>query len=364
MEKNGREISIYVDESQFQSSVHAKIVCVACHIGFDPNNVPHKEKIEPVNCWTCHKDAGLKHRFHPSMIKAGGKRGNPALACKECHGTHGVVSPKVPGSKFSSANIVNACGECHSDVEGTFVRSAHGKALHAGIQGAPNCLSCHRNQVATPASAQDTAKLKIVQEKLCLSCHLDDPNVRAKTSPTAGFIAAYGSSVHGAALNNGNGNAANCIDCHGSHEMKKGSDPSSRVNRWNIPRTCATCHSAVEERYRQSVHGVAVAKGNTDAPVCTDCHGEHNILGHRDPKSRVAATNLSAEVCSPCHSSVRLTAKYGIRGDRFQTYSDSYHGLAVRAGSVEVANCASCHGAHDIKPSSDSTSSIYSTNLA
>ena len=363
-ERKGRQISLYVDESQLNHSAHKKLVCVACHVGFDPNNVPHKEKIEPVKCWTCHKDAQSKHPFHPRMINAGGRSGSPDLPCKDCHGTHTVASPKTTGSKFNSANIVKACAECHGDVDETFEASAHGRALKKGLLGAPNCISCHRNAIVSSGVGQDTAQLKIAQEKLCLSCHLDDANVRARTSPTAGFIAAYHTSVHGGALENGNGRAANCVDCHGSHEMEKGSSPRSRVNKMNIPGTCGRCHSDIETQYRQSVHGVAIAKGNSDAPVCTNCHGEHNILGRDNPKSPVAPSNISAQVCSPCHSSVRLTAKYGIESDRFQTFSDSYHGLAIQAGSVAVANCASCHGSHGIKPSSDSTSSINKANLA
>jgi cytochrome b subunit of formate dehydrogenase len=38
--------------------------------------------------------------------------------------------------------------------------------------------------------------------------------------------------------------------------------------------------------------------------------------------------------------------------------------LAIEGGSVEVANCASCHGTHNIKPSSDSTSTVNKKNLA
>jgi cytochrome b subunit of formate dehydrogenase len=60
---------------------------------------------------------------------------------------------------------------------------------------------------------------------------------------------------------------------------------------------------------------------------------------------------------------VRLTAKYGLAADRFRSFEDSYHGLAGRAGDVQVANCASCHGWHDIKPSTDSTSRIHKSNL-
>jgi len=46
------------------------------------------------------------------------------------------------------------------------------------------------------------------------------------------------------------------------------------------------------------------------------------------------------------------------------SYLNSYHGLATQGGLTTVANCASCHGAHDIKPSSDPTSPINKANLA
>jgi cytochrome b subunit of formate dehydrogenase len=363
MERNGKQVSIFADESQLNRSPHRKLICVACHVGFDLNNVPHKEKIESVKCQTCHKDAQLKHLFHPQMIQKGGNERKPDLTCKECHGTHDIVSSKVAGSKFSSANLTNACGECHGDIKETYSLSEHSTALKAGIKGSPDCIACHQNSITNVSSFQDTTQLKVAQEKVCLACHLDDPSVRARTSPTAGFIAAYQSSVHGSALLRGNTSAANCIDCHGSHEMKKGSNPDSRVSKMNIPRTCSKCHARIADEYNQSVHGVAVTKGVNDAPVCTDCHGEHNILKHTDPSSPIASTNISAQVCSPCHSSVRLTSKYGINSDRFQTFSASFHGLASRAGSVEVANCASCHGSHGIKPSSDSTSSVSKANL-
>lgn len=105
-------------------------------------------------------------------------------------------------------------------------------------------------------------------------------------------------------------------------------------------------------------------KGNLEAPVCTDCHGEHDILLHNDPKSPVAFANLSARVCSPCHSSVKLSTKYGLVSDRPRSFQDSYHGLAIRGGSIEAANCASCHGAHHILPSADRASSVNKANLS
>ena len=50
-------------------------------------------------------------------------------------------------------------------------------------------------------------------------------------------------------------------------------------------------------------------------------------------------------------------------GNRVSTYLDSYHGLASEGGSVVVANCASCHGVHNILPSSDPRSTINRANL-
>ena len=363
MEKGGRSISIFVDERILGKSPHDGVGCVDCHVGFDADNVPHKKKIVPVKCISCHEDVLSKHAFHPQLAQALSANKQPDVSCKDCHGNHNIVSSKVAGSKFSDEKIGESCGDCHADVKEKFVQSSHGKALYGGVKGAPNCLTCHRHEVSNVAGMRDSLKLKTEQERVCLSCHLDNPDVKAQTSPSAGFIAAYEKSVHGAALLRGNANAANCVNCHGSHVMKKGQDPTALVSKLHLAETCSKCHVKIAKEYEESIHGVALSKGVKDAPVCTDCHGEHDILSHTDPRSRIAASNISARVCSPCHSSVKLSQKYGLASDRFQTFSDSYHGLATKAGSIEVANCASCHGVHNIKPSSDSTSTISKTNV-
>jgi formate dehydrogenase gamma subunit len=249
-------------------------------------------------------------------------------------------------------------------VAAQFADSEHGKAFAAGVKGAPNCLLCHDQRLTRETRQGDAASLKVAQERICLSCHLNDPDVRKRMAPGAGFIAAYEKSVHGQALLAGNAQAANCVDCHGSHEMRHGFDPKSRVSKEQIPTTCARCHADVAARYGESVHAAALRRGNSNAPICTDCHSEHNIMLHTDPRAPVAARNVSAQVCSPCHSSLKLSQKYGIASDRFRTFSDSYHGLALRGGAVQVANCASCHGAHDIKASADPSSTINKANLA
>jgi cytochrome b subunit of formate dehydrogenase len=60
---------------------------------------------------------------------------------------------------------------------------------------------------------------------------------------------------------------------------------------------------------------------------------------------------------------VVLNERYGIPGGRLKSYVDSYHGHKSKARDVRVANCASCHGAHRILPSTDPTSSIHPDHL-
>ena len=362
MEKDGKEIPIYVSESKFNTSSHSKLKCVSCHTNFDPEEIPHNENLTPKACGDCHQKQIVKHLFHPKILKASGREKEKDVNCLNCHDNHYPMDPIAEGSKWSTKNIPNSCGQCHNEIKEKYLSSEHYSAFKEGMLGAPTCLSCHKNPIARVHSTEDTSSVKISQEKLCLSCHLDSPEVRERTTPTAGFITMYEKSVHGSALNSGNPKAANCVDCHSSHKVLKSTGDSPTSKR-NIPNTCGKCHPDIKEEYLGSVHGVALMNGVRESPSCTDCHGEHNILKHNDPNSPVAFQNLSKEVCSPCHSSLKLSEKYGIVSNRFETFSDSYHGLAIEGGSVAVANCASCHGAHNIKPSTDTTSTIYKGNL-
>jgi cytochrome b subunit of formate dehydrogenase len=60
---------------------------------------------------------------------------------------------------------------------------------------------------------------------------------------------------------------------------------------------------------------------------------------------------------------VRLSQEFGVPGNRVTSYLDSYHGLATEGGSVVAANCSSCHGVHNILPSSDPHSTINRDHL-
>ena len=183
----------------------------------------------------------------------------------------------------------------------------------------------------------------------CLSCH--GQNIEGVPQVDSN---ALGDSVH-------RGNA--CVSCHvEAAEIPHPSNPQSKLSRARVPETCGKCHKNVRSAYEKSVHGKAARAGIREAPVCTDCRGEHTIRSVKDPASS-AYVGAITKTCIGCHESEKIASKFHLPTDRFKTYRDSYHGLAATGGDLHVANCASCHGWHDVLPSQDAQSSVNQRNL-
>jgi hypothetical protein len=351
-----------VDTLALQHSAHAKLVCVACHTSLDAKIASYRGKVEPVVCVRCHATAQFKHAFHPGVAQAIRSGTEPRVSCKDCHGAHDVVSPKVPGSKFSATRLTESCGKCHRNAAEHYAGSAHGKALATDVKGAPTCISCHRQNIVVAAGKADSLTVKAAQARACLTCHLDSPDARGRMASSTVFVSSWERSAHGALLQHGDSAAATCVSCHGSHGIQKKSEPGSSVGRDSIALTCAKCHRAIEQTFNQSVHGMARTSAKTDSITCATCHAEHAKPGQVATGSGVSAKSAAAQACARCHDAVPFSGPYGISSDRFREFSDSYHGLTSRDGAVTAANCASCHGAHEAKSKGDSTSSVAKAN--
>ncbi len=335
-----------VDRVPLARSPHKKLTCAECHI--DITETPHAEKLPPVPCQKCHAKS--------SKVFAGSIHA-PAEAeveCQSCHGTHAMK----PAAELEA----EPCRECHGQVTGEYLGSVHAKALAKGSQDAALCFDCHgeAHRLRSHKDRQSPTFHSRTAET-CGHCHADRALVERGRIPIPHAYQLYQKSVHGRAVAAGKP-AATCNDCHESHDLRRANDPKSSIYRENIPRTCGKCHAEESQAYLESVHGIAVTRGVTKSPVCTDCHGEHSIRAARDPASRVSVAAVS-KTCSNCHEAEGISEKYGIPGGRLETYADSFHGLAVRGGSKVAANCASCHGVHDIRSSQDPKSAIYPDNL-
>ncbi len=170
-------------------------------------------------------------------------------------------------------------------------------------------------------------------------------------------------SVHQKALAGGNSEAAVCTDCHGVHNIEH---PHERA-REHIPHMCESCHSEIYNLYEQSAHGAALMDAdNPDVPTCIDCHGVHTVEGPTDSQFHL----FSPQLCANCHADPELMGRYGISTDVFDTYVADFHGTTVKlfeelAPDQETNKpvCIDCHGVHDTRPHDDQESKVIKQNL-
>jgi predicted CXXCH cytochrome family protein len=169
-------------------------------------------------------------------------------------------------------------------------------------------------------------------------------------------------SIHAQVATAGNLDAPVCTDCHGTHDVQPADKP-----RVHISETCAKCHGPIVDQYKQSVHGAALLQeDNPDVPSCTDCHGVHNIQDPRTAQFRVH----TPELCAGCHANQQLMSKYGLPANVYNIYKLSWHGVDVSVYKArwptiwhDSAVCTDCHGVHDIRKTNDPASHVNPTNL-
>ena len=266
-----------------QKSVHDGAVdCQGCHQDvIDTNH--SKTGAQKVRCETCHKKnndlvkSDIHHRINVT---------NPPT-CKACHGTHQIT--KAPRS--NPAKVKEYCSKCHDTI-------VLANPYHSKVTSGKACLQCHKDTSRANVLAHSVHKglqcadchnfisnnlanhpenVKVMQKADCYLCH-------------SKIAEQHRESIHGISLREGVDEAAMCWNCHGSHDIRKVKDPTSSVHPSHLAATCGSCHDNVElmkkynvaipepgRRYPHSVHGKLAAKGRTDAPSCSGCHGIHDI---------------------------------------------------------------------------------------
>ena len=316
------------------------------------------------DCFACHGDkdfqteSGRKLYVNPEVF-AKSIHGKNSVECVMCHTELAGVTDFPHKSKLKQVD----CSACHQDAADVYDKGIHGKDRVAGNKDVASCADCHGAHDILPASDPESRINPINVTQICERCHTDPDMVKRYNMKDPAFIKEYDSSVHGLALHkSGLVSTAVCNSCHGAHEIYPRSDPDSKINRKNIPRTCGACHVGIFRDYIQSVHGIDYLKGIGDVPVCTDCHGDHGIRPITDPESQVYSTRVG-QTCSRCHDDAELIRKFNLPPDRLRSYQGTFHGIASQSGNTRVANCASCHGVHKILPSSNPDSSINPKNL-
>lgn len=122
---------------------------------------------------------------------------------------------------------------------------------------------------------------------------------------------------------------------------------------------CARCHEAQAKDWKDTVHGRAEGR-DPRIDGCQTCHAEHAILEGESPKARYFNTGL-LHSCASCHAPMTLRPRFDPPvkpAPADKPWPSSFHGLVAQGDQRAVARCESCHGAHQIFPSSDPRSDV------
>ena len=176
--------------------------------------------------------------------------------------------------------------------------------------------------------------IAVADDDLCLSCHAGLTD--AAGHAVAADLERWNESLHGSL-------GIACVDCH----LDLDGAAMPHADRLQ-PARCDGCH--VEPSAGQ-------ARGSHAALACSDCHGAHDMLSAADPQSAIHHFAIP-QLCSRCHGTPEDSP------ERPSPFEDGIHGEALLdAGLLVAPTCVTCHGSHDVRPSSDPQSPTHRSEV-
>ncbi len=184
------------------------------------------------------------------------------IECTTCH----TSEPHQVATPLNKLSLAEKCGSCHQYQYKLHLESIHGQQL---AQGNPD--------VAT-----------------CVDCHSPEGNPHSVIRVLEYNAPAYKKNI-----------AQTCARCHGDEEL---------MARYGIV-------EKVYESYMRSFHGKAMQLGTyeitqLDKATCTNCHGVHDIKSASDPTSLVAGLDSLARTCEQCHPGAGVEFASGFLGHK------------------------------------------------
>ncbi|UCD16997.1 MAG: cytochrome c3 family protein [Candidatus Zixiibacteriota bacterium] len=421
-ERDGREVSLFIDPDRFNKSIHIDLECVGCHFDLMDVELPHDENLEPVDCGMCHDQIAdvYTQSLHGEAVRTGEKL---APRCRDCHGAHDILAVTSPESRVARFKIPFMCGYCHKegsavtqtyDIPQDSILSHYSQSIHGfglfkqGLTVTAVCTDCHTAHSVLPHSDPRSSIHRDNVAAMCQGCHGRIEEVHQKV-------------IRGELWEKEPHKVPACVDCHAPHEIRRvfyeegmadrdcmqchekrnltavrdGKIVSMYVDTVEVhnsihrqtscaqchtgatrsrDRPCATvadrvdcsiCHSEVVETYASSIHGRFADRGDQRAPGCTDCHGTHEVRGSRDPDSPTFPTAVP-DLCARCHGEEGIVSSGMTEGelDPVSSYLAGIHGIGLKkSGLVVTAKCTDCHTTHHLLPKDDPESSVNHNNL-
>ncbi|PKL83713.1 MAG: hypothetical protein CVV24_03445 [Ignavibacteriae bacterium HGW-Ignavibacteriae-3] len=244
-------------------------MCWNCHGSHEIKKVKDQlSLVYPTNlgatCGKCHDNPNLVKKFsfgvkNPGLLYSTSVHGQlvakgslSSANCSLCHGVHDIKNRVQPGSKISSFNVPETCGQCHRQIADEYEKSVHWIRAKKGVRESPVCNDCHNEHSIHAVNTLDKKiEAKKLQQRTCMICH-QDPKIAERFGGTGSQAKQYEDSYHGLAVMRGDKDAAMCVDCHSIHKILPENNPESTVSQANITATCKKCHPEATDTFAKS----------------------------------------------------------------------------------------------------------------
>jgi len=222
------------------------------------------DAVDENDCLSCHSDPTL------AMTNPDGRRvslyvnqqyldasAHRYIDCTTCH----TGNPHAVETPLTKESLAKKCGTCHEYEYTQHLESIHGQQLLQGNQDVATCVDCHSDvenpHAVTRVLEYDSPAYKKNISDTCAKCH-NNPELMGQYGIVEKVYETYIRSFHGKAIELASYdlrklNEATCTSCHGTHDIKAITDPTSPVaGLENLTKTCDECHPGA---------GVELAKG-------------------------------------------------------------------------------------------------------
>lgn len=287
-----------------------------------------------LRCAGCH--------FHPGLTRELGDGTRITLSLspeafarsehaeKGCVGCHDDIKlPSHPQKRREIGSVQDYlnraqqnCAGCHAEAAKAWQEGGHGRAVAAGREDAPQCLSCHDPHAPMAAAQLGAERVGLTD---CATCHEQ-------------IGAAFATSVHAPHALVGGDRQPLCTDCHAAHAV-----PVAERMAGHAGTDCLACHA---EAPRQHAAWLPNAALHLDSVACAACHTPQAArqleLRLEDASGRLRAATLPGGMAPLDAEALRLAVAGGtLRGRIDVADAAQAHALGSKENAVHA--CNTCH---------------------
>jgi len=360
---------------------HKNLSCLGCHeeSKFSGPHPQAKVSANDINslCIKCHEKtiSGTHTKFKDHKLN-----------CNDCHKVHTAFKKNL---EYNNEYLISKkCAGCHETESVELTKCVHFNEERISKGDIPYCPTCHGEHTGEVKVEAAGLKTNLPMKGDCSRCHQSLPYSKSQKLETTSTNRDF----HGIARDNDHESVSKCSSCHRPHNtnellslnIEPGTVPVSLHGTDLITNQCKSCHPSIDKTFENKkihssdnkcmmCHGnkgfsVKYGLGEKDLHIdkiilrnsvhgklnCNDCHKGLSSIPHKPEEVKKVD-------CESCHQNDQKTGGKQPSA-KFAEWKMSVHYKSIQKGGGGPT-CKTCHGTHDVFPSSNPVSKSNYANI-